>query len=319
MMRLLALAPLFAASLACAAPVESVVDAAGPLGPLKGTLLAPATPAGPVALIIPGSGPTDQNGNNPLGVRASTYMLLAQELAARGVATIRIDKRGMFASAAATKDANAVTIADYVTDIRAWTDSARKHTSAKCVWLIGHSEGGLVAMAAAREVPSICGLVLVAAAGRPLGTVLRDQLKANPANAPLLEQAMGAIDALEQGRRVDTAGMHPALLGLFAPQVQGFLASAFSYDPARLLAGYRQPVLILQGQRDIQISERDGALLKQAAPHATLVMLPDVNHVLKAVPSSDRRQNLATYAEPGIPLAPGVSKAIADFIVPTAP
>ncbi len=71
-------------------------------------LTAGAAPA-PLALIIPGSGPTDSDGNNPLGVRASTYKLLAQDLAARGVATVRIDKRGMFASAAAVADPNAVT------------------------------------------------------------------------------------------------------------------------------------------------------------------------------------------------------------------
>lgn len=70
-------------------------------------------------LIIPGSGPTDRDGNNLLGVKASTYRLLAHELAAKGVSSVRIDKRGMFASAAAVPDANAVTMKDYVRDTNA--------------------------------------------------------------------------------------------------------------------------------------------------------------------------------------------------------
>lgn len=312
---LLYIIPLLMASIqAHGAPVETSVEAAGPAGPLKGVMLSPGAPPGPVALIIPGSGPTDRDGNSPLGIRASTYKLLAQDLAARGMTTVRIDKRGMFASAAATPDANAVTIDDYVSDVNAWVAALQKRTGTACVWLIGHSEGGLVAMAAARKHAGICGLVLIAAAGRPLGEVMREQIKANPANGPLAGEAMSAIDALEQGRRVDTAGMHPALQGLFAPQVQGFLISAFSYDPRRLLADEQKPVLVLQGQRDIQVSVADAQMLSQAAPHATLVLLPDVNHVLKSVASDDRRANLATYADPGLPLAPDVGSSIADVI-----
>jgi uncharacterized protein len=200
-------------------PIETALEAPGPLGPLQGTMLAPASGAAPVMLIIPGSGPTDRNGNNPLGVRASTYRLLAEGLAAQGIGTVRIDKRGMFGSRAAVADANAVTIDDYVSDVEAWTGSIRKQTGAACVWLIGHSEGGLVALAAAQKATDICGLVLVSTAGRPLGEVLRQQLRANRANAPILDQAMAAIDTLEAGRRVDVSAMNPALMPLFAPQV----------------------------------------------------------------------------------------------------
>jgi len=302
-----------------AATVETTVEAPGPAGPLKGVMLAPEAARGPVALIIPGSGPTDHDGNNPMGIQASTYRLLAQDLAARGVTTVRIDKRGMFTSAAATPDANAVTIPDYATDVHAWVASVRKQTGAACVWLIGHSEGGLVAMVAARDDPAVCGLVLVATPGRPLGTVLRDQLKANPANAPLLDQALPAIAALEKGQAVDTAGLHPALQGLFNKQVQGFLISALSYDPARLLAGYRKPVLLLQGARDLQVGEADARLLAAADPQATLVLLPGVNHVLKTVASDDVRANFAAYADPALPLADGVGVAIARFMQGGAP
>jgi pimeloyl-ACP methyl ester carboxylesterase len=281
-------------------------------------MLSPSTERGAVILIIPGSGPTDRDGNSRAGVLAAPYRLLAEALVARGVTTIRIDKRGLAGSAGATPDGNAVTIADYVTDVRAWTTVIRQRTDASCVWLLGHSEGGLVAMAAAKIQPDICGLILVATAGRPMGEVLREQLKANPANAPLLDRALPAIDDLEAGKRVDTSNMPPPLLRLFNPKVQGFLISVFSYDPTRLLKGYPKPVLILQGLRDLQVHEADARILKEADPHATLALLPDANHALKSVSSDDRNANIATYTNPSLPLAPGVLSAIADFVTANA-
>lgn len=301
------------ATAAGAGPVASSIEAPGPSGPLQGTLLTPDNARGPVILIIPGSGPTDRDGNSPAGVLAASYRLLAEGLAAQGVTSVRIDKRGMFGSSAAAADANAVTIPDYVADVQAWLRVIRQRTKASCIWLLGHSEGGLIAMAAAKD-PDVCGLLLVAAPGRPIGEIMREQLKANPANAPLLSQALPAIDALEAGKRVDTTAMHPALLRLFRPEVQGFLISAFSYDPRQLLAGYAKPVLILQGQRDLQVREADAQALKLADPKATLVLLPDVNHVLKSVASDDVRANIATYGNSSLPLAPGVLQSITDFL-----
>jgi pimeloyl-ACP methyl ester carboxylesterase len=297
-----------------AAPVATAVEAPGPSGPLRGTLLAPPARARAVVLIVPGSGPTDRDGNSPLGVRAAPYRLLAEALAARGIATVRIDKRGLFGSAGAG-DANAVTIAAYAADVHQWLRVARARTGAPCVWVLGHSEGGLIALAVAQRPEDICGLVLVSTGGRPIGTVIREQLRSNPANAPLLGQALPALDALEAGRHVDTQGMDPRLLPLFAPPVQNYLIDLLSYDPARLIASVRLPVLVVQGLRDLQVGEADARRLAAADPRARLLLLAGVNHVLKAVVSDDRAANLATYADPALPLAPGIAGPIADFVL----
>ena len=314
-----------ATALACAtllgAPLQAEpgpdgmpLEAAGPQGPLSGTMLRGSDAQGPVALIIPASGPTDRDGNNPLGVRAASYRLLAQGLAAEGITTVRIDKRGMFGSASAVPDPNAVTMADYVADTNAWVTSIRSETGARCVWLIGHSEGGLVALAAAREVEHLCGVVLVAAAGRPLGDVIKSQLRANPANAPLLEAADAAIDALAAGRRVDVTTLPPPLTPLFNPAVQDFLISTLSLDPAELVAQARLPVLIVQGGKDIQVAVADAERLKAAHPAATLIILPLANHVLKDVAGDTLSDNMAAYQAPDLPLAAGLVSGIAGFV-----
>ncbi len=239
--------------LAAGAPAHanSDIEAPGPSGPLRGTILLPNKDA-PVILMIPGSGPTDRDGNSPLGVRGEPYRLLAEGLAEQGIGSVRIDKRGMFGSEGAVPDANAVTIADYVGDTDAWVDAIRARTGTVCVWLLGHSEGGLVALAAAAKVDHLCGLILVATPGRPLGEVLKEQLRANPANAPVMDAADQAINDLSAGRRVVAESLPPALAPLFNPALQGFLISAFTLDPAELAGRSRLPILILQGQRDLR-------------------------------------------------------------------
>ena len=290
------------------------LEAHGPNGKLRGALLAVDDPRAPVMLIIPGSGPTDRDGNSPLGIRAAPYRLLAEGLAAEGIASLRIDKRGMFSSAGAVPDPNAVTIRDYAADVHTWIATLRAKTGAPGIWLLGHSEGSLVAQVAAKDASDVCGLILVATAGRPLGEVLRTQLQANPANAPILAPALHAIDLLEAGRPFDPAELPPALLPLFRSEVQLFLIDTFAYDPAFLLAGYRKPVLILQGARDIQVERRDAERLKAAQPDAELRFIPDANHVLKVVTSEDRAANLATYADPNLPLALEIVPAIVQFL-----
>jgi pimeloyl-ACP methyl ester carboxylesterase len=298
---------------------EIELEAPGPNGPLRGTLLFTDATRAPPVLIIPGSGPTDRDGNNPLGIRASTYRLLAQGLAAEGMPTLRFDKRGLFGSAGAIPDANAVTIDDYAEDVHVWSVILRERTGAPCVWLLGHSEGGLVALAAAKDAASICGLILVAAAGRRLGEILREQLRANPANAPILAEAEQAIDRLEAGQHVDGASLPPALLPLFRSELQGFLIDAIAHDPARLIAGFRKPVLILQPGHDLQVSRTNAERLQAAKPDAELHISPGTSHVLKYVGSDDPAANLATYGAVDLPLAPDIIPTIAAFIRAHAP
>jgi len=290
------------------------IEAPGPSGALKATLTDPGKRGEPVILMIPGSGPTDRDGNNRLGVAASTYRLLAEALAREGIASVRIDKRGMFSSAAAIADANAVTIDDYAQDVHNWAHVITRQTGAPCVWVLGHSEGGLVALQAAQRPDGICGLILVATPGRPMGDILKAQLRANPANAPLLPDADRAIDTLTGGARIDPATLPAPLQPLFPAVVQGFLVSAFALDPVQLIKSVRLPVLIMQGTRDLQVELANAARLAAAKPDARLVELADVNHVLKPVASLDRAANVATYAAPDVPLAPAVAPAIAAFV-----
>lgn len=304
---------MLALSIAALAAALVPLTIPGPHGDIAGTFV-DAGKRTPIVLIIPGSGPTDRDGNNPLGVTAAPYRLLAEALASKEISTLRADKRGMFGSKAAIPDANAVTIGDYAADAHNWAEALRKRTGAQCVWLLGHSEGGLVALTAGQQPEGICGLILVSTPGRKMSDLIREQLRANPANAPVLDPALKAIDSLEHGQRVDVTGMHPALQGLFSPRIQPYLIDMFQRDPAKLAAGLRLPVLILQGESDVQVSTTDAKALASAQPKANLVLVPHMNHVLKDVENDDRASNLATYADPSLPIDPQLVDAIAGFV-----
>lgn len=285
------------------------VSVPGPQGALAGTLIETGA-SHPAVLLLPGSGPTDRNGDNAFGVKGSVYRQLAEGLQRHGITSLRIDKRGIGGSAQAAADPNKVTIADYVEDTAKWADflKARGH---RCVWLAGHSEGGLIALAAAQRVDP-CGLILIAAPGRRLDAILRDQLAATVPPA-MLPPTNKAVAALANGQRVDPATVPAPVRPLFAPQTQGFLIDMMRYEPAAMIASIRLPILIVQGSEDGQVTSADAAVLSRAQPRAILTTIEGMNHVFKIVPKGDRAANLKSYGDVR-PIAPALIEAIAGTV-----
>ena len=276
---------------------------------LSGTLLKPTgVERPPVVLLIAGSGPTDRNGNQA-GIGPATLRLLAEALAQRGVASLRYDKRGIGRSAAAGLREQDMVLGSFVDDATAWLGWLQQRRDLGAPIVAGHSEGGLIAILLAKRVP-VSGIVLIATPGRRLGDVLREQLQANGLPAPLLTEALATLAALERGESV--TDVKPQLAALFRPSVQPFLRSVLAVDPAGELGGLKQPVMIVSGGHDLQVSVADAALLAKARPDATRLDVPDMNHVLKITPA-DRAGQQDAYANPGLPLAPGVGDAVAEF------
>jgi alpha-beta hydrolase superfamily lysophospholipase len=277
-------------------------------GGLHGTITRSADHTrGPAVLIIAGSGPTDRNGNGP-GLATDCYKLLASGLAADGILSLRYDKRGIGESRALATRESDVLFDHFVTDAVAALQSLTTRPGVSSVVIAGHSEGGIIALAAAARSP-VAGIALLAAPGRGYLTLMRSQLKGRL--PPDLDASATAIlDALESGQRV--ADISPPLMPLFRPSVQPFLISAGRHDPAAMLAQLTTPVLVVHAGRDLQIAAEDFAALRTARSDLRILELPEANHILKASPA-DRDGNIALYRNPAAPLDPALMPALVAF------
>lgn len=296
------------------APVTIVEDSASlmtPGGPVLGTLELPAHafPV-PVALIIAGSGPTDRNGNSTLLPGANNSLkLLARGLAERGIASLRYDKRGIGASRAAmTKEAD-LRFDDYVADAKEWVAQLRADPRFGTVTVIGHSEGSLIGMIAAREAGADA-FVSLEGAGRNAKDVITAQL-ATQLPPAVVDQARTIMMKIEAGQRADS--IPPFLAPLFRPSVQPYLASWFKYTPSAEMAKLSIPVLVVQGTTDIQTSEEDAKLLAGALSSARLVMIEGMNHVLKNAPPG-RAEQMPSYSDPSLPVVPKLLDEVAALV-----
>ena len=280
-------------------------------GVLHGTLSLPDGQGKvPVVLLHAGSGPTDRNGNSAmLPGQNNALRMLAEALARNGIATLRYDKRGIGASASAGRREADLRLDDYIDDATAWLRQLRADPRFTNVLMAGHSEGALIAMVACQKA-QLDGCVLIAGAGNALDDILRVQLK--PRLPPdLYAQNERILLALKRGEQV--SDVPPALLALYRPSVQSYLISSMKVDPRAVVGALRMPLLILQGATDLQVSVADAQALSAAAPAARLVIVPGMNHVLKMV-SGDLAQQMPSYGDPALPLAPALVDAVTAFV-----
>jgi pimeloyl-ACP methyl ester carboxylesterase len=292
------------------ATFEQSVSIPGGAAPLRGTwLLPPGNAPVPAALIFAGSGPTDRNGNQP-AAHTDKLRQLAHALFAAGIATLRIDKRGAAASGPAAPAEVDLRLDHYVGDARSWLAFLRARDRVGATFIIGHSEGALIAtLAAPNEL--LAGLVLIAGIGAPFGAVLRRQLGAAPLPEPLRQRAFDIIAALERGETVPQ--VPPELAALLRPSVQPFLISSLQRDPVAALAASTVPALVVQGTTDFQVSVEDARLLAASRPGVEIALIDGMTHTLKMAPAG-RAAQIAAYTDPDLPLAPTLVSTTVDFI-----
>ena len=260
----------------------------------------------PVALLIAGSGTTDHDGNGPQ-IKPATLKKLAEQLAARKIATLRYDKRGAGGWKPEFGRPEDFRFKDYVEDAVALVNYLRSSRKFSRLVLVGHSEGGLVAILAARRVP-VDRLVLLATAARRQGDLLKAQLEKQLAPDAFLPIAK-AIDDIMAGKIVDSP---PPGLSI-PPAMQPGIASSFTEDPIDPLKLIEAPTLIVAGGRDRQLARLDFAALTAASTAAKTLWLPDMNHVLVDV--TDAADDLAAYNQPERALDPELIETLAAFIV----
>jgi alpha/beta superfamily hydrolase len=275
-------------------------------GKIYGTLTTPKTfNKIPLVIIVAGSGPTDRNGNSTY-TQNDCLKKLAYKLCDNQIASVRFDKRGIGESADSTNESD-LRFETYINDVKGWIEFIKKDKRFSKIIIIGHSEGSLIGMIAAKNNNADM-FISIAGAGWPADEILKQQLATQPKQVQDIADSM--IDTLKAGKLVQNVPQD--YYALFRPSVQPYMISWFKYDPAVELHKLLIPVLILQGTNDLQVSVEDAKNLTAANNKAQLNLIESMNHIFKIV--TDKQANIASYNDPTLPISAELVKDIVDFI-----
>lgn len=260
----------------------------------------------PVALIIAGSGPTDRNGNNPM-MKNNSLKMLAEALAKNGIASLRYDKRGIGESKASAISEQSLVFENYTEDVKSWINLLKQDKRFSQIVIIGHSEGSLIGMIAGAKANKF---ISIAGPGESADKLIKTQI-ASKSNKQIEDMTFPIIDSLKSGNRVKK--VDPMLNSLFRPSIQPYLISWFKYNPEAEIKKLNIPILIIQGNNDLQVTVKDAETLSKANKNAELLVVDKMNHIMKIV-DGDKQANLDSYNNESLPLSEVMTTKIVSFI-----
>ncbi|WP_026704170.1 alpha/beta hydrolase family protein [Flavobacterium soli] len=283
---------------------------------LGGTLTLPSKEGKfPVVVLISGSGA--QNRDSEL-LGHKSFLVIADYLTKRGIGVLRFDDRGVGESKG---DRNIATTKDFATDVSAAVEylKTRKEVNIKKIGLIGHSEGGIIAPMVAANSKDISYIVLLAGTGIPGDELLiqqtylvgkaagmsEEELKETQADNAKIYDIIKTEKNLETAKQKLTAIIQASFDELPADQKPsqeeintvisqqiGMIASPWfqyfvTYNPSLILKDVKCPVLVLNGEKDVQVPSKvntqaiKNALEKGGNKKVTVVELPNMNHLFQ--------------------------------------
>jgi dienelactone hydrolase len=253
----------------------------------------------PAVVLVHGSGPQDRD--ETIGPNRP-FLDIARGLAAQGIAVLRYEKRSKarpqdYASGDFGIDAE--TTDDAVAAVAALRDTPGVDPAR--VFVLGHSQGGMLAPRIAAKSGHVAGLVLLAAAARPLLDILIEQRKRMSVldDGKTSPEEAAALDALKQQVAAVRANTDVPAAQLPLGQPAGYWRSTDAVDPVAEATALGKPMLVLQGARDIQVVDADWQRW-QAGFHddsaVTFKLYPTLSHLGIAVTGDN---DLAAYTTPG--------------------
>lgn len=273
---------------------------------LHGTLTLPGNGEGPVPAVvtISGSGRQDRD-ERMVSDDYRPFRQIADTLGRRGIATLRLDDRGVNESGAGPPGA---TSADFADDIRAAVAylRGRDEIDGRRLGLVGHSEGGVIAPMVAATDSSLAAVVLLAGPAYTLRRI-------NEFQARRMIEGVETFTPREREaeyRRAERARRERA-------ERDPWFRAALEYDPLPTARRVRASVLLLHGETDHQISPEQADTLAHAFREGgnddvTVIRFPDTNHLFLADPDGRPRE----YDRlPSYDVRPEVLGAIADWLV----
>lgn len=279
-------------------------------GTLFGTLyVADTLHPTPVVLVIGGSGPVDRNMSPD-----NSYQMLADSLVAHGISVLATDKRTAGKSKQHISGLENTRFDDFVNDAAAWTQQLLDNPNFSKVYLMGHSQGSLIAILVAQKIKNVTGVISVAGAGQRIQHILRKQLYDPPINKMLLESFVEPIiDSMEHG--VVTDSVHVMIKSIFRPELQPFWMSWMAYNPADEISKLDIPCLIINGDADFQVDTTEAEKLYLADTSNLLKVIPHMNHMMKYSSTINKAQCIKeSYNRSELPIMSELVMELIKFI-----
>lgn len=256
---------------------------------LAGTLLLPKAGARPFPAVLTITGSGQQTRDEPLplpGLEQYRPMRqIAEYLASKGIAVLRVDDRGVGQSGGRDTLMSATT-SGFAEDARAEVAflRSRPEIDPKRIALVGHSEGGIIAPMLAASDPQLAAIVLMAGTAKTGAQISTDQLN------DVLERTPGmTAEEKEKQRAQQQEIIHAVTTGAdlskYPEQVRlPWIKEFWTYDPLPTVRKVRQPILIMQGALDRQVTAEQAGMLEQAARGAgnkdvTVRLFQNLNHL----------------------------------------
>ena len=175
------------------------------------------------------------------------------------------------------------------------------------VYIVGHSQGSLVGVVAAKQGAD--GFISLAGAGKPIDEVIIDQVTNT---APMFtDDTKRVFSIMKDGKT--TTDYPRALESIFNLETQPFMMSWMSYNPQEEIRDLEIPILIINGTKDLQVSEEEANLLHSANSNSTLKIIQKMNHILVPI-KGDTLENSKSYNESQRKISEELIKTIVSFI-----
>jgi pimeloyl-ACP methyl ester carboxylesterase len=302
--------------------IEDVVIP-GPSVPIGATLTIPAEPGShPALLFLSGTGTHDRHGI--AGFIDIGSHEIVDTLSDHGWLGARFDTRGA-GNTRLGDDFIGAGLTESINDARAVVDYLQHHPRARAdgVVLIGHSQGGLIALDLAAGSDQVRAVVLLATPGRAVDAVLEDQIRDKALSLGLgpdqieaqLSEFRAFVAAVERAEEWDAASVPERFWS--ARHSRRWMIEHLARDPRRLIARLRCPVLICQGAADIQVLvEADAKSLHTAAIDAgircSLKVFDRLDHLFKA---TEGKSSVSEYYR-SRPVSPDLLASLVTFLEP---
>lgn len=288
---------------------------------LAGTLLLPKNGARPFPAVITITGSGQQTRDEPIPIpgleKYRPFRQVAEALASRGIAVLRVDDRGMGGSGGREMLMTATT-SDFADDTRAQVAylRSRPEIDPQRIALVGHSEGGSIAPMVASTDPQIAAIVLMAGPGKRGDQISMDQLNDALERAPNMT-AEEKEKQRAQEREIIHAVQSGGDLSKYPAQVRlPWIKEFWTHDPLETIRQLHQPILILQGALDRQITAEQAGMLEQAArgggnKDVTVHIFPNLNHLF--LPAKTGAFDEYTHLETTV-IGDDVLKTLGDWL-----